>query len=511
MGAACGQSSVPHQPGDRPAAATSVASRPRAAHEARRSAGQAASRVIMQNSGGVDEAYDLQQQIGEGSFGSVCMATHRLTGVVRAMKTVRKGSPTQVQALRKEISVMASMDHPNIIQLFETFEDRQCIHFAMELASGGELFDHIVKARQFSERRAAIIMRQILRAVNYMHDSGVAHRDIKPENFLFATKAPLENNTLKLIDFGLACPCRTGHMLKSKVGTQIYMAPQVMMGRYDKMCDMWSVGVVMYVLLCGRPPITGSSDRETAMKVRDGRWSFEGEFWQQVSAQAKALVSALMRRNAQARMNASDALAHAWVQQTAPRARARLSTKLVERLRGFEAQNRMKRVVLEIVARELNDGKIRELREAFEALDADNDGKLCMSELASGLEQSGLSSMLPDAKAILGRVDFDRSGAIDYTEFLAATLDRKADLTDNVLWTAFNVFDQNGDGKITASELHRVLKTAQLSCAEELMKPVDANGDGSIDFQEFVAMMRKSNADRRDALFSLVPGSQGGA
>lgn len=169
----------------------------------------------------------------------------------------------------------------------------------------------------------------------------------------------------------------------------------------------------------------------------------------------------------------------------------------------------MKRAALEIAARELSDLRIRDLREAFESLDSNGDGKLSVAELADGLERSGLRVERLDVKSIVARIDGDLSGAIDYTEFLAAALDRNADLTEDILWTAFNVFDQNGDGKITTAELQKVLRSARMpwSCVADIIRSVDVNGDGTIDFEEFAAMLK---ADRKAALMS-VPGSRGGA
>eukprot|EP00429_Kryptoperidinium_foliaceum_P072812 CAMPEP_0176051412 /NCGR_PEP_ID=MMETSP0120_2-20121206/25560_1 /TAXON_ID=160619 /ORGANISM="Kryptoperidinium foliaceum, Strain CCMP 1326" /LENGTH=510 /DNA_ID=CAMNT_0017384853 /DNA_START=21 /DNA_END=1553 /DNA_ORIENTATION=- len=510
MGAACGRRISAQAPRMAKAPHTAGPSRTARREAQTRQPLAAAPHHLAKHDGCVDDAYVLEERVGEGTFGSVWRARHRHIGTARAVKTVRKGRPSQVQGLRKEISTMCVMDHPNIIKLFETFEDSRCIHLVMELASGGELFDRIVEAHHFCERQAAVIMRQVLRAVNHMHDRDVAHRDLKPENFLFATKAPVEENTLKLIDFGAACHCAPEQVLTSRVGTLLYMSPQVLAGRYGRTCDMWSVGVVMYILLGGRPPIRGSSDRETAMRVRDGRWSFDGAHWEQVSAHAKALITAMLRRHARSRISAGEALAHVWVQQTAPQARRQLGAALLERLRGFEAGNRLRQAAMEIAARELSDAKIHDLREAFEALDSDQDGKLSVAELADGLERSGIGLEHVDARSIVARIDANHSGAIDYTEFLAATLDRKADLTEEVLWMAFNAFDRNGDGKVTTSDLQHVLRCACVGCAEEVMASVDANGDGTIDFGEFVAMMKA--ADRRATLLSSAQaGALGGA
>merc|ERR1719334_1449185 len=152
------------------------------------------------------------------------------------------------------------MDHPNIIKLFETFEDHRNIYLVMELCSGGELFDRIIATGHFSEKEAAVLMQQIIRAVYYMHENSICHRDLKPENFLFMTKDPIESNYLKIIDFGLSCKFSPDKVMETKAGTPYYVAPQVLSGKYDHQSDIWSCGVIMYVLLCGYPPFFGDTD-----------------------------------------------------------------------------------------------------------------------------------------------------------------------------------------------------------------------------------------------------------
>mmetsp|Transcript_57394 Transcript_57394/g.166666 ORF Transcript_57394/g.166666 Transcript_57394/m.166666 type:complete len:545 (-) Transcript_57394:205-1839(-) len=462
----------------------------------RTTSGTLRSQIVMQNTTALSDHYEVQKQIGQGSYGNVSLAKHKVTDDVRAVKMISKGSTTSTEALRLEIAIMKAMDHPNIIKLFETFVDRKATYMVMELAGGGELFDRIVEAQHFSEATASIVMEQILRAVWYMQSHDIAHRDLKPENFLFATRDPIPGNTLKLIDFGCACPSEPGRLLKSKVGTAMYMAPQVVVGRYDKMCDVWSAGVILFVLLSGRAPIMGPSTRETLARVRDGRWRFDGESWDRVSDDAKELITALMTRNPKERITPEAAMHHAWFQQTTPKALdVHLGGDVVDRIRSLEASNKIKRAALEIAARHLDDESIKELTALFESLDTNGDGQLSLAEVTEGLTKSGIDLGDLDARSLLALVDGDLSGRVDYTEFLVATLDRKAALTERLLWTTFNVFDQDGDGKISMGELRNVLRSAGVSSSgiADTIKSVDMSGDGTIDFQEFLAMMKTTD------------------
>jgi len=472
--------------------------------------------------GNISDVYNFDaRMLGEGAFGSVFQGRHKTAGVVRAIKTVPKGNREANLALQQEIAIMQQMDHAHIVKLFETFEDRKCFHFAMELCEGGELFDRIASERRFSENQAAMVMRQMLQAAFYMHSNRLAHRDLKPENFLFLRKDGVQDNVLKLIDFGLAKHCEPGQMLKSKVGTPMYMAPQVLTRRYDTQCDMWSIGVIMYILLSGKPPFLADTEFETLDKVRLGQWKFAGACWGQVSDDAKSLVKTLLRMSPKLRATAEDALDHAWIRSLASRASRRsIDAEVVGRLRSFETHNRLKRAALGIVARDLDDSSIRPLRQAFEALDKNQDGKLTASELNEGIARTGLEACSEEIKRLVANVDADGSGAIDYTEFLAATLDRKSVLTEDVLRKAFAVFDQNGDGKISCQELHSVLSAAQdiprgsSQSVAQIMQEVDSSGSGAIEFHEFAELMVRNSergAPKRARSSARSAGGLGGA
>ncbi|EER07958.1 calcium-dependent protein kinase, putative, partial [Perkinsus marinus ATCC 50983] len=167
----------------------------------------------------------------------------------------------------------------------------------MELCTGGELFDRIIEVGHFTEVQAAIIMQQILRAIYYMHENHIMHRDLKPENFLFSTKEPLEKSCLKIIDFGLSTKFGKDDIMTTKAGTPYYVAPQVLAGKYDESCDLWSCGVIMYILLCGYPPFYGETDADVLTKVRLGNYTFNASDWKGISEDAKDLIRKLLKIN----------------------------------------------------------------------------------------------------------------------------------------------------------------------------------------------------------------------
>jgi len=453
---------------------------------------------ILSNPGKIREIYEIEdKRLGDGTYGFVQRATHKSTGVQRAIKTVAKGHMKNVERFKQEIEIMKVIDHPHIIKLFETFEDHKNIYFVMELCTGGELFDCIISAGHFTEVDAAVAVQHILRAIFYIHENGISHRDLKPENFLFLTQEPIQKNVLKLIDFGLSCWFNPGDTLTTKAGTPYYVAPQVLQGRYDRMCDLWSCGVIMYTLLCGYPPFYGRNDQDVLQKVRAGNFHFDDRHWKHISDDAKGLIKHLLKMNPRERYTAEQALNHDWILHKAPRAtNVSLHKSLVENLTNFRTQSKMKKAALHIIAGQLNEAQIRELREIFTALDTNGDGLLTQSELEEGFGKAGLRDLPVNLQQIMDGVDADGSGAIDYTEFLAATLDRKSYLKEDVCWTAFSVFDLDGDGRISKEELQKVLDNGGMEevvgsqSAAELLQDIDRDGDGTIDFAEFMDMMK---------------------
>jgi len=406
----------------------------------------------------IHEHYDLDMKLGEGTYGSVHRCKVRKTGLDRAVKMILKTSVKDMVIFRKEIEIMKLLDHPNIVKLFETFEERDRLYLVMELCHGGELFDRIIEAGRFTEHEAANIMQQILRAVRYLHERDLCHRDLKPENFLFKTADPIESSVLKIIDFGLSCHSKPGAVHSELAGSAQYVAPQVLERKYDKMCDMWSCGVVMYTLLSGSVPFRGRDQEEVMAKVQVGDFSMNGRIWEHISRDAKDLIRKLLKMSPTKRYTAEKALVHDWIKLCAPRAdNLPLEDGFLDNLRQFREKSKLKKAALHIIAGHLEDSSTRGIREMFTALDSKGDGTICLNELTCGLERAGVRELPPDLPQILEGVDINGTGVIDYTEFLAANLDTELHLDEDICRSAFSVFDTDGDGRISKCELTRVL------------------------------------------------------
>ena len=191
---------------------------------------------------------------------------HKATGDKRAVKRLAKEklSPNARIRLNYEIDILKNLDHPNILRLYEVFEDKKYIYLVTEYCQGGELFDEIIARGKFNEQDAAVVIKQLLSAISYCHSKKVCHRDLKPENILIDNKETLQ---IKLIDFGTSQRFEDAENMELVLGTAYYIAPEVLRGHYDEKCDIWSIGVIMYILLSGEPPFPGSDDKEILKSV----------------------------------------------------------------------------------------------------------------------------------------------------------------------------------------------------------------------------------------------------
>jgi len=261
---------------------------------------------------------EQQKRLGEGQYASVYSAMYKSTRETCAVKCIPKEKVLKdmdIQQLRAEIDILQRAEHPYIVKFHNAFEDNANVYLVMELLKGGELFDKIVEQKSFSETTGAFMMRQVLEAISYLHANFICHRDVKAENFVFlhAHRQPVEKNVLKLIDFGYSRRFSIGERFKTFVGSPDYVAPQVIKGDYDPACDLWSIGVLMYVLLYGLMPFCAPSPLETVMLISKGTFSLSPE--SRLSKEAKELISRLMEMNERIRWGADMALRHVWIQK----------------------------------------------------------------------------------------------------------------------------------------------------------------------------------------------------
>mmetsp|Transcript_14053 Transcript_14053/g.16451 ORF Transcript_14053/g.16451 Transcript_14053/m.16451 type:complete len:529 (+) Transcript_14053:442-2028(+) len=441
----------------------------------------------------LQDRYIMGKKLGEGSYGKVRLATKRNTGEEVAVKSILKKNVRRIHTLRREIGIMVEMDHPNIVKLHDVFETDSHLYIVMELCTGGELFDYITRKQSFSEGEAANLLQQILGALAYLHEKNIAHRDLKPENFLF--KAKHDKSVLKIIDFGLSRFYTSSNegFMKTRVGTPYYIAPEVLAKQYDLACDMWSVGVIMYILLCGYPPFWGDSEKEIFARIKRGRFDFPPEEWNLVSVDAKNLIKKMLETDPTKRITAKEALMDPWM---CIERNKTLAPAMLERLTKFSKHNKLKRAALNVIARMLSEQEISSLMQQFRAIDIDGNGYVSVSELATAMRSVGLKTSNQTVEDLLKIMDEDGNGKIDYAEFVAASMSRHTYLKDEILLKAYDHFcDHNGE--ITRDKVAASVGVGEDSTlVDNILKSVDSDENGVIDFGEFKKMMCRSGSIR---------------
>ncbi|GLT93377.1 hypothetical protein SLE2022_111730 [Rubroshorea leprosula] len=461
------------------------------------SAGLRAESVLQTKTGNFKEFYTLGKKLGQGQFGTTFLCMEKATGKEYACKSIAKRkllTEEDVEDVRREIQIMHHLaGHPNVISIKGAYEDGVAVHVVMELCSGGELFDRIIQRGHYTERKAAELTRTIVGVVEACHSLGVMHRDLKPENFLFVNQQ--EDSLLKTIDFGLSVFFKPGEKFTDVVGSPYYVAPEVLRKRYGREADVWSAGVILYILLSGVPPFWAESEQGIFEQVLHGELDFDSDPWPSISEGAKDLVRKMLVRDPRRRLTAYEVLCHPWVQIDGVAPDKPLDSAVISRMKQFSAMNKLKKMALIVIAESLSEEEIAGLKELFKMIDTDNSGQITFEELKAGLKRVGANLKESEIYDLMHAADIDNSGTIDYGEFIAATLHlNKIDQEDR-LFTAFNYFDKDGSGYITPDELQQACEEFGIKDVplEDMIREVDQDNDGYIDYNEFVAMMQKGS------------------
>ncbi|KAJ0243867.1 Calcium-dependent protein kinase 8 [Hirschfeldia incana] len=449
--------------------------------------------------------YDLGREVGRGEFGITYLCTDINTGEKYACKSISKKklrTAVDIEDVRREVEIMKHMPkHPNIVSLKDAFEDDDAVHIVMELCEGGELFDRIVARGHYTERAAAAVMKTILEVVQVCHKNGVMHRDLKPENFLFANKK--ETSALKAIDFGLSVFFRPGEGFNEIVGSPYYMAPEVLRRNYGPEVDIWSAGVILYILLCGVPPFWAETEQGVAQAIIRSVIDFKRDPWPRVSDTAKDLVRKMLEPDPKKRLSAAEVLEHSWIQNAKKAPNVSLGETVKARLKQFSVMNKLKKRALRVIAEHLSVEEVAGIKEAFEMMDSNKTGKINLEQLKHGLHKLGQQQMADaDLQILMEAADVDGDGTLNYGEFVAVSVHLKKMANDEHLHKAFSFFDQNQSDYIEIEELRQALNDEEDTSSEEviaaIMQDVDTDKDGRISYEEFAAMM-KAGTDWRKA------------
>ena len=464
--------------------------------------------IVSQSKADPSADYKKLNFLGEGSFASVYRVQNRITDSVRAMKIINKNSGVTAQEdqeIFNEINILRTLDHPNILKIFEFYSNKDSYSIVTELCTGGELFQDIIDRGPFNENYTAYVMFQIFSAINYCHNMHIVHRDLKPENILIVDRDKNNYPRIKICDFGTSKMFEKGAVQRKLVGSSYYIAPEVLKKHYDEKCDIWSCGVILYILLSGRPPFGGENDKEIMDRVSTGKYDLQSNPFNKVSKSCIDLIQKLLIMDPKKRINSQEALNHPWFKENKSKELfnqikdEKILKKLLENLKAYKRESIIQETALAYLVHNFPQMKdVVNACKLFNQIDVNGDGKINKAELLKGLQLKIKSDTLEqDVEQIYSNIDMDNNGYIEYEEFVRAAVSKERFINENVLRFAFRYFDKDGSGEITFDEIETIFKDSITNKSKvhdslkKIVDEVDSNKDGIISFTEFSDIMKK--------------------
>ena len=466
--------------------------------------------IVSGNEINPEKIYIKKKLLGNGAFGEVWLVHHKDLDRDFAMKIIkkRKNRASEEKEILNEIEILKKLDHPKILKIIDFYSTTKKYYIITEYCPEGELFNEIIKVGKFDEGQAAFIINQILKVITYCHKMNIIHRDIKPENIMITNREKNGCLQVKLIDFGTAKIFEKGQKENKYVGSSYYMAPEILKRKYDEKCDLWSIGVILYILLTGRPPFDGNDDDEILENVKKGvydKWAYPFPL---LSPHAKDLIYKLLQYDPKKRLSAEEALEHPWFKTAEFKKKDKVNTiapelarELIQNMTKYRSDNMLKCAVIAYLVHHItNTEECFEASKLFIKIDLNSDGRIEKHELIQGFEKYwGISKEEAKEKVdlIFANIDTDFNGFIEYEEFVRAAVNSSIFMSQNYLKFAFNYFDRDSSGDITFEEIKkRFIQNSKNTNPKvdkelkEIFDSIDINGDGSISFGEFCKMMK---------------------
>ena len=455
--------------------------------------------LITKNDTPMVNNYKILSKLGKGSFGSVYKVQNIFTEKIYAMKVIQKYFVTYQdgdQSFLKEIEILMKVEHPNIIKIYEYYVDEINYYLIIEYVSGGELFDFISRDTSFSEHKIKKIMKQLFQALSYLHSNNIVHRDIKCENILIECSDDNSDDfNIKLIDFGTCNYISKNEHLTVKVGSPYYIAPEVLERNYNNKCDIWSAGVLLYILLIGFPPFNGKTQNDIFNSIQRGTINTKLPEWNKLSSLTKEFLLQLLCNDSTLRLSAQECLQHPWLQDESSCQYTYCSNETMQsvlnNIISFNAKEKLQQATIAYIVHFVYYSEdINNLKNVFQQLDTNNDGMLTFTEIKNGFDiYFGKAMSEIKLKEIVDNIDGNLDGVISYEEFLRFAIKKEELLNESNLKHAFDKFDINKDGKLSKNEIKKVLRTSNLIYINNLIKEIDINGDGFISYDEFKNLM----------------------
>ena len=423
----------------------------------------------------IRKIYKFRDNLGGGHFGKVRLGYRRneKPPPFYAIKSISKRNLTDkdLEDLIKEVDIISCLDHPNIIKFYETYHDKFYFHIVMELCKGKEVFDRIVEDGRIKEKKVCMVIMKVLHAISYCHSRGVTHRDLKPENILFETLD--SESEIKLIDFGLSRKVFNDEKMHTILGTPYYVAPEVLQGEYDEKCDIWSIGALTYIMLCGDPPFKGNSNHEIFNKILREDVKFSSKKWEKISDDAKNFVKNCLIKIPDKRPNAIQCLNNLWFKDILNDVHSvnNISVDILNNLKNFSIKEKFTKMVIKYLLNTLTEKEKNIYKKAFYAMDYKHKGTIDIEDLEKSFQIGKVLIKKEELEKLIKLVDENGKNSLDYTELLIAGINKQKLFNEEKLKMAFQYFDVNNSGIIEISDL----KDAMLRFGKKIIYSDDVN------------------------------------
>ena len=411
----------------------------------------------------IRKEYRFKNQLGGGHFGTVRRG-YRISEKNKKMKFFAiksipmKNLSCNINDFIKEVDIISTLDHPNIIKFYETFHDDYFFHIVMELCKGKEIIHQMGNYGFIEEKKVTYIIFKVLLAIAHCHNRGVTHRDLKPENILFDSMK--KDAEIKILDFGLSRKYDKEQKMHSILGTPYYVAPEVLKGEYDEKCDIWSIGAMTYLMLCGEPPFNGNSNNEIFKKIVKENIKFKSLLWKNISNNAKDFVKICLSKNSNKRPSAQEALNHIWFSNVKNEIHNNKNIKkeILLNIKDFNINYEFKQMVLKyLINNKLSYEEKKVFKDAFYALDFNHNGFIIESDLKKAFDLFNINIDEKQINHLFNILPENKNLGLGFIEFIMAGIDKKSIFTEENLEDAFNYFDINKTGDIEFDNLNSAL------------------------------------------------------
>ncbi|OIV90027.1 hypothetical protein TanjilG_23947 [Lupinus angustifolius] len=445
--------------------------------------------------------YELSEEVGRGHFGYTCSAIGKkgtLKGLDVAVKIIPKSKLTTaiaIEDVRREVKILRALTgHKNLVQFHEAYEDDDNVFIVMELCKGGELLDRILsRGGKYPEEDAKVVIIQILSAVAFCHLQGVVHRDLKPENFLFTSKD--ESSTLlKVIDFGLSDYVKPDERLNDIVGSAYYVAPEVLHRSYGTEADMWSIGVIAYILLCGSRPFWARTESGIFRAVLKAEPSFDEAPWPSLSADAIDFVKRLLNKDYRKRLTAAQALSHPWLVNHRNDMKIPFDIIVHKLVKAYICSSSLRKSALGALAKTLTVAQLAYLRDQFTMLGPNKSGFISMQNFKTAVWRSSTDAS-NDSRVLdyVNSVSSIQYRQLDFEEFCAAAISvhqlEGLESWEQHARRAYELFDKDGNRPIMIEELASELGLSPSVPVHVVLQDWISHPDGKLSFMGFVRLL----------------------